>query len=626
MKRCLTTLLFTSIIGLFIPIMAISPAMKKDAHSVVNLDRKLIQCNSLTNSTETYTYIITILDANGDNAAHFSTKCSQFEKLDKFSGTVTDTLGNIIKKFSKSDLNSSEYSQALAEGNITYFLECYVPQYPYRVEYKWQVSNENGIIAFPSLSPQSYFAQSVEKSDYKLIVPQEMGCRFYESGVKNAVNIGKDDSGKIIVTASLKNIKAIPSGEQFSCDIDEIIPKIRFAPTNFIFDKHPGSLSTWESLGEWESLLLKEAEAPISEELKVKLHALTDTCKTDRSKVKCIYNLLENTTRYVSIQLGIGGYKPISPIKTFTLGFGDCKALSFYMKSMLNEIGIRSDYVTISTIYRDLIPGFANMEQMNHAILRVPLVGDTLWLECTNPSLPFGYIHNSIAGHNALVIKDGKGVMARVPEYPSNATQSSINYDVTVNPDFSGSLNVSEHKSLRFYEGNELFAELTPNGQIEQLRRRSSINNCTIKNIKSTRYKSCEPVFITDYVIEAPKLGKSTGIRLFLPINPIRSNSSRYDCVNRTIPFELAGEVYADTINITIPEGFAIETMPKSVSLKSDFGTISAIYSQEGNRIKAIQNWDINRTRQPASKNAEFTTFYNSAIAMWNAKMVIKKQ
>ena len=46
--------------------------------------------------------------------------------------------------------------------------------------------------------------------------------------------------------------------------------------------------------------------------------------------------------------------------------------------------------------------------QLAHVILEVPLLGDTLWLECSPP--PAGYVHEDIAGHNAVEIGPKGGI------------------------------------------------------------------------------------------------------------------------------------------------------------------------------------------------------------------------
>ncbi len=73
------------------------------------------------------------------------------------------------------------------------------------------------------------------------------------------------------------------------------------------------------------------------------------------------------------MQLGIGGYKPIAAEKVFSVNYGDCKALSNYMKAMLEVAGIKSNLVVIGNGMPSLNRNFASVNQANHMILCVPL-------------------------------------------------------------------------------------------------------------------------------------------------------------------------------------------------------------------------------------------------------------
>ena len=53
-------------------------------------------------------------------------------------------------------------------------------------------------------------------------------------------------------------------------------------------------------------------------------------------KVKKIYQYMQNKTRYVNVSIGIGGWMPMSPEEVRKKGYGDCKGLTNYMKTMLN--------------------------------------------------------------------------------------------------------------------------------------------------------------------------------------------------------------------------------------------------------------------------------------------------
>jgi hypothetical protein len=64
-------------------------------------------------------------------------------------------------------------------------------------------------------------------------------------------------------------------------------------------------------------------------------------------KVRTLYNYMQQRTRYVSIQVGIGGWQPFLASVVDEKGYGDCKALAHYMKSILDAVGIRSVYTLV---------------------------------------------------------------------------------------------------------------------------------------------------------------------------------------------------------------------------------------------------------------------------------------
>ena len=157
--------------------------------------------------------------------------------------------------------------------------------------------------------------------------------------------------------------------EAFAPELAELIPRIYFAPTNFAFENTQGCLDSWKTYGQWQSQLLQERDL-LPEELKQNLQQRTANLKTPYEKIAAVYEYLSTNTRYVSIQLGLGGLQPAKAFDVYKNGFSDCKGLSNYAKAMLKELGIPSFYTVISTEKKHLLSDFASANQMNHAAVK----------------------------------------------------------------------------------------------------------------------------------------------------------------------------------------------------------------------------------------------------------------
>ena len=361
-----------------------------------------VEYSSLTSGTCREQTTVTILNENGVGAGHIVIHCDKFMSLEGFKGVITDADGKEVKKLSKKDLKMTEASSSLSDDSYTYYYETYAPRYPYTVRYEVVQKIKNQSIAFAGFHAYDSRDQSVKRAHYSISVPKEVGLRYKEINVSGVVKT-QQTADRITATVEMTDLPAIPT-EVYSPSLGSLAPRVVFAPENFSYDGFKGDMKSWNSFGKWLYGLF-EGRDVLPEELKAKVHQLADGCSTNREKVKVLYRFLQENTRYVSIQLGIGGYRPMAAADVFAKGFGDCKALSFYMKALLKEVGIESNYAVISTDKANVMADFANVTEFNHAILQVPLEADTLWLECTNPTLPFGFVHDDIAGHQTLLVK-----------------------------------------------------------------------------------------------------------------------------------------------------------------------------------------------------------------------------
>lgn len=348
-----------------------------------------IYCESATHAVQHFREVTTISNEQGAPLASFVCSCSKNDKLTSFKGIVTDATGRVIRKLKESELQKTEYSPYLAIDDYKMFLNYTPPVYPITISYEWTIDSHDNLIEFPAFCPQDDYDISVKKATYRLQAPKSMNIRYALQHINNnKVEVSDGSSSDQLFTLEVNDLPALKK-ESFTLSLSERMPLARFAPTDFSYYGRHGNLHSWKDYGLWEYSLIRGLDV-LPENVCQELHQLTDGLQTPREKVAALYKRLEKTTRYVAVLLGIGGQRPAPAANVCKSGYSDCKGLSNYMRAMLKEVGIASNYTTISTVNRNLLPNFASAGQMNHVILQVPLENDTLWLECTNPELPMG--------------------------------------------------------------------------------------------------------------------------------------------------------------------------------------------------------------------------------------------
>lgn len=627
----LSFLYLTSIYAYDYPVSDIPDSLKADAVSVIR-DYSVEFTQSNKNSgVYKVSKVITILNQQGDKHAEFGFGGDiKFQELTKFSAAVRNASGNIIKKIKKGDLvYSSIDTESLATGGYSMHYTFQSPSYPYTIEYSYEVKYNNGIIAYPPFIPIGVKRQSLINANYKLILPTGLDSRYkanYDADIKKST-----DEKNNIYTVSIKGIKPF-SDEIYSPLFSEISPNILFAPTEFCFDSACGNMATWKDYGAWIYKLL-EGRDVLPSELISKLNDIIKDAKSDREKVKIIFEYLQNNSRYISIQLGIGGLQPIESEKVYKAKFGDCKGLSNLMKAMLNAVGISSNYCEIyngNNKDKHLYPDFANVIQTNHVILLVPLKNDSIWLECTSQTIPFGFIHDGIAGHDALVITETGGKICHLPSYPYDKRKTETNSILNIKEDGKvyGNLEVIEHLDVAQYVHSILKTDRK--SQVDYINNELNLPKVQIGDIHFSMDKSSEPITSIKTSFEASDFINKTGNRLFVPTCPLNKGSfKKFSSNKRENDIYINNRyvyVYLDTIRYNLPEGYKVETLPKDIDLKNQFGQLNIQLVQDNNSIICMQKIELKPGKYNKSSYNELKDFFAQIDLSLKRKFVLRKE
>jgi hypothetical protein len=603
----------------------IPESLTKGANSVVRDAQTQFIYTDKTKGTEVQHKVITVLNEKGLRQAHFWIVCSQYQKLKQFSAVVYNALGKEIKQYKKSDVATSQWSQNLTTDALNYIWDCPAQSYPFTIVYDYEVEWKNGIFTFPSFAPQEDYKQTVQQASYTLQVPAN--TEILTEGNKFIPAPSKNDMQDL--NTYKWELKDIPTVEQepLSPSSAELKPLLFTAPKQFYYDEYEGSFESIKAMGDFQNKL-NEGRNTLTDATKQKILELTKNAKSDKEKVKILYDFLGKSTRYESIQLGIGGWQPIPSADVCKNGFGDCKGLSFYLKAMLEVVGIPSNYTVIrmDENNKQLKDNFTAFLNTNHVILQVPLPQDTLWLECTAANrVPFGFVHNNIAGHNAVVVTPNGGLMQKLPDYPDSTNISAKDIKIKFRKNEPTEISLKCDYCLKQYDDLMELQLAKPNEQVDFVRQTIQIPNANVSQLTLSEEKSATPFFSLNYKVTAFPFGTSTGSRYFLPLNAFRKNDFKLRKNKRVNDIVVNnGWKESDKIEIELPEGAEVEYLPASISFKSSFGDFQSNIRQVGKTIHISQQLLFHNGRWTPDKYKDFLDFLDKVSAVYNDAIVVK--
>ncbi|RZL97297.1 MAG: DUF3857 domain-containing protein, partial [Pedobacter sp.] len=321
----------------------------------------------------------------GDERAGLYLYYNKSTSIKNVKGLILNSFGQAVGKFSQSNfIDESAVSDfsLFEDARIKHYTPN-VMAYPYTIIYEYEIRYKQNLI-IPDWYANPYPDVAVEKSNYTFISKPEDQVRIKEYNFKGTPAIAKSDK-YTTRTWEVKNLNAFKS-EPFSPDPNKYLTYIKIAAEQFNYYGYKGNYKDWEQLGKWVfDALIKDRQALTPQTIN-EVKALVSGIGNDKEKAKKIYEYVQKKTRYISIQVGIGGFQPFPATEVHALSYGDCKALVNYTQSLLKAVDIPSYYCVVyaGELKKNMDTEFASMDQGNHIILCIPFKNDTTWLECTS--------------------------------------------------------------------------------------------------------------------------------------------------------------------------------------------------------------------------------------------------
>lgn len=598
----------------------------KDAKAVVRNEEIVVDIKSNGKLVQKVKYAITILNKNGEANGYFLHPYDKSMKISGIKAQLYDEYGVEFKK--KGGLEILDF--ALISGGTTYddnrIKSIYPEQYtyPYTIEYSWEVSFTD-VLQYPDWSPVNDLNVAVEKSKFTLIVSKNAVCRYYEKNLLTKVQIQNSSEGTVY-TWELSNLTAF-ADENFSPPLEDISPVVMLAPSKIDVEGYEGSIETWTGFGKWINQL-NQGRDKLNDDTKAKIRKITEGITDDRTKIKLLYEYMQNKTRYVNISVGIGGFQPFDAETVDRLSYGDCKALSNYMKSILEVAGISSRYTLIHaggdnpTIY----PDFPS-NQFNHVILCVPMETDTVWLECTDQNNPFNYMGMFTANRLALIVEADVATLVNTPELKPESNLESRKVNVTLDPSGGGFAFASNIFRGTTYDGYVPILMSDQADRKKMMTRKIHIPNFELDNFSIQETKAEKP-FVTEKLnISLTNYCTKVGEKLMLCLNLMNKlNESPFQATERKYPVSFKWPIYEiDTVTYDLPQGYTLEKIPAKINLFSEFGEYSTEVSKSGSTIQYIRIFKVFKAVHPIEKYDEIVTFFDKIVNADENKVMLTR-
>lgn len=570
---------------------------------------------------------VIVLNAEGRQHAFAVIFYDKSQKVKSASVRFYNQLGEETAKVSRKQFidQSAINNFSLYEDNRVLYYDKGPGDYPYKVIYEYEYESENTLY-LPSWNPIQSNNLSVINSEFELVFPPSMTFNKSEQNFDIYDVVSDNQMGHI--SYALRSVKAIEK-ERYSKPLSSIAPSLKIAPKDFVHEGVSGTFNTWKDVGRWIDRELLQGQDQLPDEAINDIQQLVDGVTDEYEKTRLVYEYMQQKCRYISVQIGIGGWKPMKASEVHNRSYGDCKALVNYTKALLNVAGVPSYYTIVyaGKASKNFDRSFTSL-QGNHVILQVPLANDTLWLECTSSKSSIGYISGFTDDRDVFVVYPDGGEIVHTKKYEERnngvITEGAVSADskgvvyVDVEITNKGAL-YGQAKNLQNLKRSDLEAYYKQTWNLPGM----MLEYIDLKD------KPAQEILQESVQFSVPSYLKKMG-NLYM-LKPFLLDLEEDYKVNSKI--EKNNDFYLSfsrnnthSYTLKIPEEMLFEEIPESVQVEREFGTYSIQYEKiSSNELKFSRSFTLKKGLYSKAEYYQFVDFIKIMKKNDNKYLLLKK-
>ena len=323
---------------------------------------------------------------------------------------------------------------------------------------------------------------------------------------------------------------------------------------------------------------------------------------------------------------GYGKYAQKGIRSAYKDGEGNDADINLMLVSMLRSQGVNANPVLVST-RNNGIPLFPTREGFNYVICSVQKGETYLLIDATEE-----YSSNNVLPHRVLnwqgrLLEDNK-TSRWISIQPKKKSVESSMLNVAINDDFSVSGKVAQHLTdYVAYSHRNRYAVLTTEDHIKSLEKDKGDIEISELNVENTE-DITQPIKVS-YQYELSDGIDEVGDKLyFSPLLFLGTKENPFKLEEREYPIDFVIP-YIDKymVNIMLPEGYTIESLPKSERLefKNSSVTFTYLVQQNGNYLQLKAQLDIENPLILPEDYKAFKAFYSKIVEKQAEQIVLTK-
>jgi len=591
---------------------------------IVNNSVKIVidDYNSMTIIEEKTISILNKEGLSDLDAFEFYDKSST--KIRNLRATVFNVLGQKINTFKEKDFTdvSAVGSVSLYSDNRIKYLDYIPASYPVTIKIEKEIKTKNTAF-IRAFRPYKNYYQSIKSSSYEIINTSGVELRQFENAYMD--NISNLSESKEVIKYSVKNLPAIPR-EVYSPPLENFTPKVMFSLQTFELEGEKGKFNTWKEFGKWQYDNLLKGLGNLPETTVAKVKSITKNLTSDKEKAEAVYNYVQDNMRYISVQIGIGGWKPISAEEVDEKKYGDCKGLTNYTKALMNAVGIEANYCVVQAGSEiiDISEDFPSM-QGNHVILNLPQEGEPdIWLECTSQDIPFNFLGTFTDDRNVLAVKPSGGVIMRTPSYSEEDNHQLTKANILID---KKTIKAKVEITTKGTQYNTHYQLIKENEKAINEHYLSYWDNLKELNILSYEFQNNrdDVIFKEKIDLEAKNYIKIYGNDLILDVNPFNKfqvNLPRYS--NKKTPFRVSrGFVDQDEFIFKLDQ-IILDSELEDIELVSKFGIYRLTFEKVNDNLVVKRYLKLKKNNYKKSDYSGFVDFFSKISRFDSTKISLK--